>query len=66
MISADVKANKTNKKQDLVALSYKLLWDIAKPKIQYEKGMYYFSFDFGWYSIHFDIVCYELGQVFFA
>ena len=27
----------------------------SKLEIQYERGMY-FSIDFGWYSIHFDIV----------
>ena len=28
----------------------------SKLEIQLKKGMY-FSFKFGWYSIHFDIVC---------
>ena len=38
----------------MVALSYK---DVpSKFEIQYEKGKY-FSFDFGWYAIHFDIAC---------
>ena len=44
MISTDVKANKNNKKQDV----------LSKIEIQYKRGMR-FSFDSGWYSIHFDI-----------
>ena len=49
MKSADVKANiKQQETKDLVAVSSKL-------KIQCKKGVH-FSFVFGWYSIHFDIV----------
>ena len=56
MISADVKANKNNKQIKDLALPYKFLNDVtSKLEIQYERGMY-FSFDFGWYSVHFDIV----------
>ena len=56
MTSADVKANKNNKQIKDLALSHKFLNDVtSKLEIQYERGMH-FSFDFGWYSIHFDIV----------
>ena len=54
MRSTDVKANKNKKKIKDLALSYKFLQDVpSKLEMQYERGMY-FSFDFGWYSIHFD------------
>ena len=57
MTSADVKANKNNKQIKDLALSHKFLNDVtSKLEIQYERGMY-FSFDFSWCSIHFDIVC---------
>ena len=36
----------------------------SKLEIQCQKGLY-FSFDFGWYSIHIDIVCKEQGVGFF-
>ena len=40
----------------LMALPYKSLQDApSKLEMQYKRGMY-FSFDLGWYSIHFDIV----------
>ena len=49
MISVDVKVNiKQQEIKDLVVLS-------SKPKIQCKKGVH-FSFGFGWYSIHLDIV----------
>ena len=41
----------------MVAVSYNFLLP-SKLEIQSKKGMY-FSFDFGWYSIHFDIFCKE-------
>ena len=48
LISADVKANKNNKKiKDLVAVSYKILEEVpSKLEIQCKNGIY-FSFDFG-------------------
>ena len=42
--------------KDLVAVSYKFLQVVpTKLEIQCNKGMY-FSFNFGWNSIHLDIV----------
>ena len=53
MISSDVKANKNNNKIKDLTLSYKFLCDIpSKLGISNQ----YFSFDFDWYSVHFDIV----------
>ena len=44
MISADVKANKTTRNKDLVALSYKFLEVVcSKHEIQYKRGMYFLS-----------------------
>ena len=64
MTSADVKANKNNKKTKDLALSYNFFQDVPlKLEIQYERGMY-FSFDFGWYSIHFDCPLRTGGGVF--
>ena len=56
MISADVKPNiKQQEIKDLVAASYKLLEEVPS-KLQINKKGVYFSFDFGWYSIHLDFV----------
>ena len=42
--------------KDLVAVSYKYLEEVLpKLEIQRKKDMC-FSFDFGWYSIHLDII----------
>ena len=53
----NVKSNiKQQEIKDQVAAS-KLLWEVpSKLQIQRKKGLY-FSFDFGWYSIHFYFVC---------
>ena len=64
MISADVKANKNNKKQKIWGVyltSFYKMYVQSKHEIQYKRGMY-FSSDFSWYSIHFDIVRSEQGQ----
>ena len=57
MISADVKANiKQQELKDLVGVSYEFLLEVpSKLEMQCHNGMC-FSFDFGWYSIHLDIV----------
>ena len=49
MIPADVKANKKKKKEKIVRLK------VQKYNVKSYLPMY-FSFDFGWYSIQFDIV----------
>ena len=44
------------------ALSYKFFKDAcSKLEIKYKRGIY-FSFDFGWYSVHFDIVHQGFGM----
>ena len=66
MISADIKANKNNKKIKDLALSYNFLQDVpSKLEVQYESGMY-FSFDFCGYSIHFHCPLRTGGGFFFA
>ena len=57
----NVKSNiKQQEIKDQVAAT-KWLWEVAsKLQIQRKKG-FYFSFDFGWYSIHFNFVCYKQG-----
>ena len=57
MVSAD-EANKNNKKQKIWWLHLtKFCKEVpSELKILHKKGMY-FSIDFGWYSIHFYIVC---------
>ena len=56
MLSVDVKANKNNKRRS-GSLSHNFLLEVpSKLEIQCKKGVH-FSFDFGWYSIHLDIVC---------
>ena len=58
MISADVKSNiKQQEIKDLVSASCKFLSEVpSKRQIQCKKDTY-FSFDFGWYSIHLDSGC---------
>ena len=42
-----------------MAVSHRLLYKVpSKLEIQCKEGVY-FSFNFGWYSIPLDIVCYE-------
>ena len=58
MISADVKYKTTRNKRysGCIHSNYKLLDEVpSKLQIQCKKGVY-FSFDFGWYSIHLDFV----------
>ena len=57
MIPADVKDNaKQQGINNLMVGSCKFLEEVPeKLEIQCKKGMY-FSFDFGWYSTHLDIV----------
>ena len=60
MVAANVKADiKKQEIKDLVAY----LTNVYKNylEIQYKKGLY-FSFNFGWYSIHLDIVRYGQGD----
>ena len=47
-------------------MAYKVLLEVpSKLEMQCKKGVC-FSLDFGWYSIHFDIVRQEQGSVFFC
>ena len=54
MISADVKSNKNNKKSG--GCMYTNFYKKYFQHLKYNVTGMYFSFDFGWYSIHLDIV----------
>ena len=56
MISADVKALKANELSSDCIVNFFITSRPPKLEIQCKKDIY-FSFDFGWYSIHLDIVC---------
>ena len=54
----DVKANiKQQEINDLVAVSYNFLYEVSSKLEKQCKKENYFTLDFGWYSIHLDVVC---------
>ena len=55
MISADVKALKANELSSDCIVNFFITSRPPKLEIQCKKDIY-FSFNFGWYSIHLDIV----------
>ena len=57
MMSADVNTS-MKQKIKIGGSSYKFLYKNYLQNLKYNVNKWvYFSFDFGWYSIHFDIVC---------
>ena len=54
----DVKANiKQQEINDLVAVSYNFLYEVPSKLEKQCKKENCFTLDFGWYSIHLDVVC---------
>ena len=55
IIPDHVKANiKQQEIKDIAAVSYNFLYEVPKKQCKKEN---YFPLDFGWYSIHLDVVC---------
>ena len=57
-MSAGVKPNIKQEIKDLVAVSDNFFWrsTLKNWEIQFKKMLYFSFVDFGWYSIHLDIV----------